>query len=325
MTAVVASSAFVDHVQAYLAHWRALGRKYRQEQWLLETLLRELPVFGHDDLNAQSFALWFDARKERNPNSRNKWAQRLRHFCLFRRRTDPDCFLPGPELVCRRQPYVTPVIVNDQQIARLLTTADHLEPSPNSLLRPAAMRVAIVLLYTTGMRLGELQRLALRDVEDDGAVLRIRESKFQKTRLLPLSDSTQGEVRRFLEQRTNAGFNRRPEDPLLCTRRRRKSAYSIPGLQCGITSLFRMASISDAKGRLPRIHDLRHSFAIQVLARSYRRGEDVQVLLPKLAMYMGHVSIESTAYYLQWAEELAALASERFAHRFGYVVAGRQA
>ncbi|MEO6563086.1 MAG: tyrosine-type recombinase/integrase [Nitrosospira sp.] len=229
--------------------------------------------------------------------------------------------MPGPELMCRRQPYVTPVIVNDQQIARLLATADHLKPSPNSPLRPAAMRLAIVLLYTTGMRLGELQRLALGDVEDEGAVLRIRESKFKKTRLLPLSISTQSEVRRYLERRANAGFNLRPQASLLCTRRQ-KDAYSIPGLQGGITSLFRMASISDANGRLPRIHDLRHSFAIQVLARSYRRGEDVQVLLPKLAMYMGHVSIESTAYYLQWTEELAALASERFAHRFGHVVEG---
>lgn len=71
----LASPAFVEQVGAYLAHWRALGRRYRQEQWLLETLLRELPLLGHDDLTADSFQCWFDARKDRHPNSRRKWAR----------------------------------------------------------------------------------------------------------------------------------------------------------------------------------------------------------------------------------------------------------
>ena len=75
-----ASPAFVEQVGAYLAHWRALGRRYRHEQWLLETLLRELPALGHDDLTADSFQCWFDGRKNHHPNSRRKWAQLLRHF-----------------------------------------------------------------------------------------------------------------------------------------------------------------------------------------------------------------------------------------------------
>lgn len=322
MIPITASPAFVACVPAYLAHWRALGRRYRQEAWLLQTLLRELPALGHDDLNAQSFALWFEVRKDRHPNSRRKWAQLIRHFCVFRHRAEPDCFVPDPEQVCRRQPYVVPVIVNEQQIARLLAAADRLNPSSNSLLRPAAMRLAIVLLYTTGMRLSELQRLELRDVESDGTILRIRNSKFQKTRLLPLSVTTQAEVQRFLKLRASAGFNQRPDAALLCTRPACKAGYSIPGLQGGINALFHAALIVDFRGRFPRIHDLRHSFAVQVLARSYRRGDDVQAVLPKLSMYMGHVSIESTAYYLQWTEELGALASERFAHEFSHVIAG---
>ena len=109
---------------------------------------------------------------------------------------------------------------------------------------------------------------------------------------------------------------------LLCTLLAYKAGYSIPGLQGGINALFRAALIVDFRGRFPRVHDLRHSFAVQVLARSYRRGDDVQAVLPKLSMYMGHVSIESTAYYLQWTEELGALASERFAHQFAHVIAG---
>jgi integrase len=324
MTGMTASPSLARHIDAYLSHWRVLGRRYRQEEWLLGVVLRELPALGHSDLTAQSHARWFEARKDRHPNSRRKWAQLLRHFCLFRRRWDPDCFVPGPELACRRQPYVTPVIVGDSQMARLLAAADRLKPGRRSPLRAAMMRIAVVLLYTTGIRLGELQRLTLGDVEDDTSVLRIRESKFKKTRLVPLSATARAELCGFLQRRACAGFCTAAEAALLSAHPRRTGGYSIPGLQAGIRALFRAAAIVDNHGRPPRIHDLRHSFAIQVLARAYRQDGDVQVLLPKLAMYMGHVSIESTAYYLQWCEELAALASARFASRFAHIVSERQ-
>lgn len=316
--------AFVEHVAEYLVHWRALGRRYRQEQWLLETLLRELPTLGHDDLTADGFRCWFDRRKHRHPNTRRKWAQMLRHFSVWRRRIDPDCFVPGQELICRAQPHVTPVILGEQHVARMLALADTFEPCPNSPLRPATMRLAVVLLYTTGMRLGELQRLTLDDVEDGGSVLRVRESKFHKSRLLPLSNSTRAELVAFLVRRADVGFAAKPTAPLLCTRARSQmKPYSISGLQHGLNSLLRGADMPASFARPPRVHDLRHSFAVQALARWYRQGADVQTQLPKLAMYMGHVSIESTAYYLRWTDEIAALASARFAQQFAATIGGR--
>jgi integrase len=319
-----ASPALVEQVGAYLAHWRALGRRYRQEQWLLETLLRELPLLGHDDLSADSFGCWFDGRKNHHPNTRRKWAQLLRHFCVWRRRCDPGCFVPGVDLICRAQPHVTPVILCDRQVARMLAAADALEPSPNSPLRPATMRLAVVLLYSTGLRLGELQRLALGDIEDDGRLVRVRESKFHKSRLLPLSTSARTELLAYLVRRASAGFATAPTAPLLCTRARgRMKPYSISGLQYGLNSLLRGAAMSGERAQRPRVHDLRHSFAVQALARWYRRGADVQAQLPKLAMYMGHVSIESTAYYLRWTDEIAALASKRFAQHFASTIGGR--
>lgn len=319
-----ASPTFVEHVAAYLAHWRALGRRYRQEQWLLGTLLRELPLLGHDDLTADSFQCWFDGRRNHHPNSRRKWAQLLRHFCVWRRRCDPGCFVPGTDLGCRARPHVTPVILGDRHVARMLAAADALEASPNSPLRPATMRLAVVLLYTTGLRLGELQRLALGDVEDDGGLLRVRESKFHRSRLLPLSASTRAELLAYLVRRAGAGFARPPTAPLLCTRARgRMKPYSISGLQHGLNSLLRGAAMAAEGTQRPRVHDLRHSFAVQAVARWYRQGADVQAQLPKLAMYMGHVSIESTAYYLRWTDEIAALASKRFEQRFASTIGGR--
>jgi len=95
-------------------------------------------------------------------------------------------------------------------------------------------------------------------------------------------------------------------------------------LRRGITELLHEAGIRDVDGRVPRIQDFRHSFAIESLMRWYRQGADVQSNLPKLALYMGHVSIVSTAYYLRWTPELQELASNRFAKRFGYLVRGEQ-
>jgi integrase len=318
-----ASAAFAEQVESYLAHWRALGRRYRQEQWLLQTLLRELPALGYDDLSAESFVRWFDERRHRHPNTRRTWARLIRHFCVFRRRSDPGCFVPGAELICRGQPYVTPVIVDDRDVAHMIDAADAFEPAPRSPLRRATMRLAVVLLYTTGLRLGELRRLELGDIEDGGAVLRVRESKFHRTRVLPLSLSTAAELHTYLKRRTEAGFDTKLTAPLLCVRVRRRGRtgpYSISGLQHGLKVLLRGAALAAGKPRAPRVHDLRHSYALQVLARGYRQGADVQAQLPKLAMYMGHVSIESTAYYLRWTEEIALLASQRFGQHFGAVL-----
>jgi integrase len=93
-------------------------------------------------------------------------------------------------------------------------------------------------------------------------------------------------------------------------------------LQHGLNALLRGAIQPANPARRPRVHDLRHSFAVQALARWYRQGADVQAQLPKLAMYMGHVSIESTAYYLRWTDEVAALASKRFGEHFAGVIGG---
>jgi integrase/recombinase XerD len=315
-----ANPRLVEQVAAYLAHARALGHRYRQEEWLLHTLLRELPALGHADLTADSVAAWFNSRHHLHANTRRKWAQQLRRFCLFRRRADPDCFVPPAEFACRAQPYVTPVIIEERQVASMLAAADTLEPNLHSPLRPAAMRIAVVLLYTTGMRLGELQRLLLGDVQDDGAVLRVRESKFHKSRLLPLSASAQAELLAYLERRAAVGFDAHPAAPLLCTRARQSmGAYSISGLQHALKSLLRGACPAPR----PRVHDLRHSFAVRALARWYHQGVDVQAQLPKLAMYMGHASIESTAYYLRWTETISGLASRRFEQHFATAIGGR--
>jgi integrase/recombinase XerD len=174
------------------------------------------------------------------------------------------------------------------------------------------MRLAVVILYTAGLRRSELLRLTLDDVDPHTGVLRIRASKFHKSRMVPLSPEASDELRAYLRKRLAPSFEARPQSPLLCNTIRGLRGYTGTGLSGGIHTLFKIAGVHDSQGQRPRVHDLRHSFAVQALLRWYQDGADVQSNLPRLAMYMGHVSIVSTAHYLHFVPALAELASSRF-------------
>ncbi len=313
-------------ISDYLAHQRALGRDYSQVEWLLNHVYRFAKRVRADDLDATFFDRWCQRQKRLSANTRRKDLLILRHFCLYRRRSNPTCFVPDPLYFPRRQPCVTPVLITPEQIAQMLVSARRCPPRPNSPLLPAVLNIAIVLLYTAGLRIGELTRLLLGDVDGAAGVLHIRNSKFHKARFLPLSTDARRELRQYLKLRLTEPHDLRLEAPLLChrlhSRTRGQGAYSVVGLGAAIRRIFNQAKICDVEGRRPRVHDIRHNFAHEALKRWYLEGKDVQTNLPKLALYMGHVSITSTAYYLHFLPEIARLASKRFGETFERLVRG---
>ena len=320
MTDAISVTALDQPITAYLAHQRALGRGYGNEERVLNSVRRTVAQASAEDLNPILFDRWCDTLHDLAANTRRARQLIVRKFCLYRSRGEPRCFVPNPLYFTRLQPYRSPIIVEPRQVARMLGDADALAPTSGSPLLPAVMRIATVLLYTTGLRRGELLRLTLADTEPCAGVLRVRESKFHKSRLVPLSPDARSELRRYLRKRLGAGLDPRPGAPLLCNTTRGAHGYTGTGIRRDIHELFEAAGVRDSDGRPPRIHDMRHSFAVQALIRWYREGADVQSQLPKLAMYMGHVSIVSTAYYLRFVPEVASLASERFERGFGYLL-----
>jgi len=307
-------------IAAWLAHQRALGRGYDREEWVLRRLRRFVENIPASDLARVGFELWCNSFRHLAATTRRGRQLIVRKFCLYRQRTEPDCFVPDPLYFVRPAPYRRPVIIEPEQVARLLAAADRLAPRPNSLLRPAVMRLAIIILYTAGLRRGELVRLTLDDVAAQAGLLRIRASKFHKSRLVPLSPDAGDELRVYLRKRLAAPFDISPQAPLLCNQTHSRRAYTGAGMAQAIDRLFAIANIVDSEGRRARVHDLRHSFAVQALMRWYREGVDVQSSLPRLAMYMGHVSIVSTTHYLHFVPTLRELASDRFEQAFGSVV-----
>ncbi len=182
------------------------------------------------------------------------------------------------------------------------------------------IRLAIVLLFTTGIRCGELLRLTLDDYDRRNATLLIRDSKFHKSRLLPLNDDIANEIDRYLGARAQRKLPLFSDTPLIWNTIKGGRAYSPSGLHKCLRRLFQECSIFTPKGRPPRPHDFRHAHAVNALLRWYRQGAEVEAKLPYLATYMGHVSVVSTHYYLQWIEPLRIAASKKFARHYGELV-----
>ena len=288
-------------IGSYLTLKRALGRQYAAEEWVLAHLDRFLAA-RHADLVAETFAAWCLTLQHLATGTRRGRMRIVRNLCLYRRRSEPGCFLPDARLFPSVHQAIRPHIFTDSQVVRLLAAACTLARSPNSPLRPENMRLAIVLLYTTGLRRGELTRLTVGDYDLPQRTLAIRQSKFHKSRLVPVSADTAREVESLIEMRGRRRLPAGADSPLLWNRSPRTGGYSGGALSGAMQALFRRAGVRTATGQLPRTHDFRHGFAVTALLRWYRAGLDVQAKLPFLAAYMGHVSIVSTAYYLQFVE-----------------------
>lgn len=324
MKIVIPHTPFERAALRYIRHHRALGKSFRLPEWIIGRLARFLSERHAGDLSAKAFEAWMDSQRHTLGQCRRQAALAVRKFCLYRRRSEPDCFVPDPLYFPRRSPPAPPIIVDSTQIARILATIEAWQPCSEFPLHRPIYRIGFILLYTTGMRLGELARLTLADVDLSERTLRIRESKFHKTRLLPLSPSAARELRRYLKIRLEAPWDISPVAPLLGDHH--ASAYfrhfNIQALGMGLRRFIRAAGVCDSYGHYPRVHDLRHSFAVQALLRWYRQGADVQAKLPQLSMYLGHVSIVSTAHYLHFIPEIAGAAHRRFARYFGALAQG---
>jgi len=320
MNISIAQSVLQPIISRYLELQRALGKWFDGERRILEAFDRWLAEIGAADVDSENFTVWCTSKQHLASGVRRNHMRVVRNFCLYRRRSDPTCFVPDLLSFPANHQPLQPYIFTEAQIARVIQAADQLEPLPLSPIRAQVYRLAVVLLYTTGLRRGELLCLRIDDYDPRKQCLLVRRSKFHKSRHLPLSVDTVREITTYLSVRRQHHLPLFAETPLIWNRGQNGKAYSGGGLGQGLRALFRQADIRTAEGRLPRTHDIRHSFAVNALLRWYRTGADVRAKLPLLATYMGHVSIISTERYLHFVDELASQASERFDAHYGAVV-----
>lgn len=216
-----------------------------------------------------------------------------------------DRMLVHDMLRMRRRPYIYTL----EEVQRLLETARHY-PSPKTPLRPLALYTMLVLAYCAGLRLGEIVGLELKDIALAEAAIEIRDTKFFKSRRLPLSPSALAALRDYLEARRQAGAPTDPNAPLFW---HEKGGYSSITTGASLRRVIHLAGLNTKVGRCgPRIHDLRHTMVVHRMTAWYREGVNPQSRLPYLAAYLGHRDIHSTLIYLTITQELLQHANERF-------------
>jgi integrase len=240
--------------------------------------------------------------------------QVARNLARAWQRIDPRVELPKVDRRLSRRRVLEqrrPYIYTPQEVRHLLETAREF-PSPRSSLRPLTLYTMLVLAYCSALRLGELARLDLGDVHVATGEIVIRDTKFFKSRTLPLADSVMVALREYLEARQRAGA---PQDGSsgLFWHTQGTGRYSRVMTHKLLVRVLRRAGLKPEPGRVgPRIHDLRHSMVVNRMLTWYREGSNPQARLPFLATYLGHKDINSTLVYLTVTQELLQEASERF-------------
>jgi integrase len=293
-----------DQLADYLRIRRSLGYKLARAEKLLRQFLDYLDGLGAERVTVEQALAW-----ARLPaGDANWWAFRLsvvRGFAGYLHALDPAHEVPPSDLLPRRSRRATPYLYSEADIAALIGAANGLRFA----LRQATYRTLIGLLAVTGMRVGEAIRLDGRDVDLRHGVLTVRESKFGKSRELPLHASTVEALRAYLRQRDR-------HRPAAVTEAVFISPAGTRLLYCNVGHTFRQlierAGLRPRSAACrPRLHDLRHTFAVRTLLGWYRAGVDVQARLPLLSTYLGHVHPKDTYWYLSAAPELLALAGQR--------------
>jgi integrase/recombinase XerD len=316
------SSALAPLFERFVNLKRSLGRRFATATWTLQSLDRFLRdhASAHKDLTPVAFQSWCRTYEHLTSGVRRVRMLEVHKFCAYRRRTEPNCFLPDPMSFPPYHQRARPYIFSTAEIAKLLTAAASLAPSSSTPLRSEITRLAIVLLFTTGIRRGELLNLTVGDYDRKEATLHIRATKFYKSRLLPINVEVADEIEHYLRTRTRNRLPIRSDTPLIWNATAGGRAYTGTGLLYCLRPLLKKCGIRTLKGQPPRIHDLRHSFAVNALMRWYREGADVESKLPLLATYLGHGSALSTHYYLHFIEPIRTAASERFARHYGALI-----
>jgi site-specific recombinase XerD len=245
---------------------------------------------------------------------RATWGRRLsmvRKFAAWLSTIDGRTEVPPRRLLADRQRRKPPHIYSNREVEQLMAEAARLPSSSG--LRPITYKTLIGLLASTGLRPQEVLALNKADVDLETGILAIRQTKFGKSRFVPVDDSTRRALARYVKQRGRLDRRRATEAFLVSERGQRLAPSStrktFAMLSCAIG--LRPPARKGRSGRGPRLQDFRHSFVTCRLINWYRGGLDVERELPKLATYLGHVDVSHTYWYIQAVPELLQLAAER--------------
>jgi integrase len=295
----------------YLQTRRSLGYQLQAHGRLLMSYIADLEASGQATVTAANAVAWATRPAGASPVWHARRLSVARCFARYLRATDPSCQVPPAWLLPARYSRVAPYIYTQQQIDALVHAAGTL----GSPLPAASCQAVISLLATTGMRIGEAIALTRADTDLDAGIITVVHGKHGASRHVPLHPTLTRMLRRYAGRRDRLCPAPRADRFFLT----RAGTPLSPGqLQDAFARLLVHAGITVPAGqRPPRIHDLRHTFAVMTIRDWYRDGQDVQARLPLLSTMLGHIAPAHTYWYLTATRDLLALAAQRLHDHLG--------
>ena len=309
-TKVTAETLARDATQ-FLAFKRAMGMGYRRAEFVLNSFVRFVrEQYGERPASLeQAVTRWATRIEDRKAVTVGNEFGVVRQLCLFRHRSDPHGFVPDHAVAPVKESVFVPYIFSRQEVLALVDGATQHEGRS---MWGAMLRALTLVLYCTGMRLGEAVRLRMVDVDLRRAVLTVQRSK-GRSRLLAIRDDLVAELRQYLRHRQEVLEASGSGDPLTLFIRRDGSALTLRAASDVLRRLLREQGLKPPRGRSgARPYEFRHAFAVHRLTAWAIEGVDVHAKLPWLSAYLGHQNLLGTEVYLKATPQLLELASQRF-------------
>jgi integrase/recombinase XerD len=286
-----------------------LGFKLTEPGQVLPQFVTWLEGTGAETITTEAAITWARLSTAANPMTLSHRLGAVRGFARYLRTIDPATEIPPAGLFGKQQ-RLTPYIYSPEEIGRLVRAARQLDPP----LRAATYEALFGLLGASGMRVGEGLRLLREDVDLADGVIRLRHTKFDRDRLVPLHPSTTVALRAYAARRDR--LCPQPGTGTFFISHVGTALRHSP-VHATFLTMLASAGITTATSDHPRIHDLRHSMVVNTQIDWQRDGVDVASRLPVLSTYLGHVSPASTYWYLSAVPELMQLAAAGLDRRFG--------
>ncbi len=297
-------------VHDYVALKQSMGSRFRTEATILKAFCKALGDIAITDVESQQVESYLAGAGPVTRYWHRKY-EALSGFYRFALGRGYVMHSPLPTTVPKRPQPFRPYIFPEEELRRLFKAAGEFE-TPRTALQGSTLRPLLLLLYGAGLRIGEALALTLADVDLIDSLLTIRQSKFYKTRLVPIGPRLTAVLTAYADDRRRQDHSNDPASPFFVTRTGDTVTRGMA--ERAFVNLRNIAGISREDGARyqPRLHDLRHAMAVHRLVAWYREGADVQRLLPQLATYLGHVDVAATQRYLTMTPELLRQASRRF-------------
>lgn len=297
----------LDAVSKYIAYKRGLGIRFNTDAAILMALCRAIGTSARlETINKKKLQRFLiGGRSSAVFRTRNHCT--LMGFNRFAVGRGYRALAIAPVPPPKARTFVPYVFTRDE-LRRLLDAIA--KRRRGKFLEAYTLRTILLLLYGAGLRISEATSLNLSDVDHDAALITVRETKFYKTRHVPLGIQLNQLMKAYAEWRGQEGHAQHAAAPFFILRSGARVHHVI--VRVAFQRLRQLANLHHSDGQRPRLHDLRHTAAVHRLVTWYRQGADVQALLPKLSVYLGHVSLSSTQVYLTMTPELLREVSLRF-------------